>query len=83
MSDPTIIPEVGETWRLIDDWGVGPGALPAGTEVEILGIYPSGTPGIGYSEYDSVLFQYTCIDGCIRFLALPVPEFVVMFQKVS
>ncbi|MFI6512984.1 hypothetical protein ACIBCT_35745 [Streptosporangium sp. NPDC050855] len=83
MSDPNDIPAEGESWQLIDDWGVGPGMLLAGAEVTVLGIYPPGTPGIGYSEHDSAVCQHTGLDGNTRFLALAVPDFIIMFRKVS
>lgn|GEM_PF-5070982 len=50
--------EPGASYRLVSDYGVGPGSIPAGADLKVTGIYPPGTPGIGYSNEDTVLAEY-------------------------
>ncbi|MFD9941563.1 hypothetical protein ACFWYW_24225 [Nonomuraea sp. NPDC059023] len=78
-----LIAEVGKPYRLVDDFGVGPGSLPAGAEVVVTGIYPPGTPGIGLSEEDTVLADYTRADDSVQTIAVGVTEFEQRFVAVS
>jgi hypothetical protein len=76
-------PKAGETWQLKDDFGTGPGHMTAGTDVTVSGIHPPGTPGLGFSETDIVTAEFTDAANATRVVALPVPDFVARFKRVS
>lgn len=77
------IPKANETWKLTTDHGVGPGYVAAGAAVKVTGVHAPGTPGLGYSEEDTVVAEYLDVDGALRILALPVTGFTSLLKKVS
>ncbi|MGW0060366.1 hypothetical protein ACWDTT_10610 [Streptosporangium sandarakinum] len=74
---------VGAQYRLRTDFGTGPGMVPAGAVVTVLGIYPPGTPGVGAIDEDTVLCSYHNAYGSTQHLALGVTLFASMFEEVS
>ena len=76
-------PAVGDQYRLKRDFGDGPGYLHAGTVVTVTGIHPPGTPGLGLVDKDTVTAEFKTMEGAVRTIALTVPEFTELFQKVA
>ncbi|MDP9870330.1 MULTISPECIES: hypothetical protein [Streptosporangium] len=72
---------IGADYRLTEDFGVGPGSLPAGAIVKATGIYPPGTPGIGWAEEDTVLANYFNSGGAVQTIALVVSAFEQLFVE--
>lgn len=76
-------PGEGQVFKLKDDWGIDNGALSAGVQATVTGIHPPGTPGLGYSEVDTVTADIEQVDGPPRTIALSVAEFHQRFQKAA
>ena len=76
-------PALGQVFKLAEDWGIDNGALPAGVTATVTGVYPPGTPGLGYSEADTVTADVEGVDGAVRTIALGVAEFTTRFTKAS
>jgi len=74
--------EPGASYRLIDDYGFGPGSIPAGADLKVTGIYPPGTPGIGYCVEDTVLAEYERPDGPPQAIAVAKSVFAQMVKAV-
>jgi hypothetical protein len=83
MAAPKFAPAADDSYKLAEDFGVGPGAVPAGQVVVVTGVYPPGTPGLGVSVEDMVTADFVDIDHSPRTLALPVSEFTARFKKVA
>jgi hypothetical protein len=73
----------GATYRLKNDFGVGPGSLPAGSDVTVTGIHPPGTAGLGQISEDTVTANYAKPEGGIQTIALGVSDFAERFRKVA
>jgi len=73
----------GKKFQLIDDFGVGPGMVPAGAEVTVTGVYPPGTPGIGAIDEEIVLATYRNNHNADQVIALGVTQFKSLVREVS
>lgn len=76
-------PSANDSYKLAEDFGVGPGAMAAGQLVTVSGVYEPGTPGLGESTEDIVVADFLDLDNSHRTLALPLSEFTALFQKVK
>lgn len=74
---------MGSNFKLSEDWGIDNGAIPAGVTATVTGVHPPGTPGLGYSETDTVTADIAEVDGSVRTIALGVGEFNQRFAKAS
>ncbi|GAA2322338.1 hypothetical protein GCM10010149_89390 [Nonomuraea roseoviolacea subsp. roseoviolacea] len=70
-------------WSFLQDYGVGPGFVPAGSVVVVTGVYPSGTPGIGYSDENTVVADLARPDAAPQTLAIPESDFTALTKAVS
>lgn len=71
------------SWRLSSDYGVGPGFIPAGSELLVDDVYPPGTPGIGHIDEDTVVAHYARPDANPQTVAVAVSDFVSLCKAVS
>lgn len=79
----TTKPTAGAVYRLKADYGVGPGHLPAGADVTVVGVYPPGTAGLGASDEDVVLAQYERPGAPPQTVAISKSRFVSLTRAVS
>lgn len=70
-------------WNLINDFGTGNGHVPAGSALEVIGVYPPGTPGIGESNEDVVLAAYARPGAAPQTIAVPASVFSKICKAVS
>lgn len=84
-------PKVGDTFTIAHDFGVQPGQVPAGSQVEVTAVTDAGTPGVGGGDGDDRLilkYDHTTTvldeDGrptegtSSRYLALTVAELTTL-----
>lgn len=70
-------------WRLVNDFGVGPGFIPAGSELVVSGVHPPGTAGIGYVDEDTVVAHYDRPEAAPQTVALPASLFTTMVKAAG
>jgi len=57
--------------------------VPGGSVLTVRGVYPPGTPGIGYCDEDTVVADYPRPNAAPQSLAFPISKFKALTEKVK